>query len=117
MHSPHSCYMPCPSHSSCGHSNYTWRRVQVMKLLMQFSPTSHYFIPFLSECSPQHPVLEYSQSMFLNVKVWHPYRTTGRIIVLYSLIFVSTFGSKPIFFFNSFQISKHLLEFLYNNFV
>jgi hypothetical protein len=39
---PHSCYMPHPSHpSSLDHSNYTWRRVQVMKLLfMQFSPTS-----------------------------------------------------------------------------
>jgi hypothetical protein len=28
----HSCYMPCPSHSPwLYHSNYTWRRVQVMK--------------------------------------------------------------------------------------
>jgi hypothetical protein len=36
--SPHSCYMPCPSHPHwLDHSNYTWRRVQVMKLLiMQF---------------------------------------------------------------------------------
>jgi hypothetical protein len=37
MHSssPHSCYMPCPSHLPClGHSNYTWRRVQVMKFLI-----------------------------------------------------------------------------------
>jgi hypothetical protein len=32
------------------HSNYTWRRVQVMKLLiMQFSPTSRHFIPVLPE--------------------------------------------------------------------
>jgi hypothetical protein len=31
--SPHSCYMPCPSHPPWhGHSNYNWRRVQVMKL-------------------------------------------------------------------------------------
>jgi hypothetical protein len=39
---PHSCYMPHPSHSSWrDNSNYTWRGVQVMKLLiMQFSPTS-----------------------------------------------------------------------------
>jgi hypothetical protein len=39
---PHSCYMPCPSHPPwLDHSNYIWRRVQVMKLLiMQFSPTS-----------------------------------------------------------------------------
>jgi hypothetical protein len=28
------CCMPCSSHSPwAGHSNYTWRRVQVMKLL------------------------------------------------------------------------------------
>jgi hypothetical protein len=38
----HSCYMLCPSHSPwLGHSNYTWRRVQVVKLLiMLFSPTT-----------------------------------------------------------------------------
>jgi hypothetical protein len=29
---PHSYYMPCPSHPRWfDHSNYTWRRVQVMK--------------------------------------------------------------------------------------
>jgi hypothetical protein len=29
------CYMPCPSHPPWfDHSNYTWRRVQVMKLLI-----------------------------------------------------------------------------------
>jgi hypothetical protein len=34
--------MPCPSQPpSFDHSNYAWRRVHVMKLLiMQFSPTS-----------------------------------------------------------------------------
>jgi hypothetical protein len=40
MHSssPHSFYMPCPSHPPLlTHSNYTWRRVQVIQLLiMQF---------------------------------------------------------------------------------
>jgi hypothetical protein len=38
---------PCPTHPSwLNHSNYTWRRVQVMKLLIkQFSPTSCHFIP------------------------------------------------------------------------
>jgi hypothetical protein len=42
---PHSCYMPCPSYPpSLDHSNYTCRRVQVMKLLIiQFSPTSCHF--------------------------------------------------------------------------
>jgi hypothetical protein len=43
------CYTPCPSHPPwLDHSNYTWRRVQVMKLVvMQFSPTSCHFIKFL----------------------------------------------------------------------
>jgi hypothetical protein len=61
------CYMPCPSNPPwLDHSNYTWRRVQVMKLLiMQFSPTSHHFIPLRSKYCPQHPVLKHPQSMFL----------------------------------------------------
>jgi hypothetical protein len=39
-------YMPCPPHPPwLDHSNYTWRRVQVMKLLtVQFSPTSISYI-------------------------------------------------------------------------
>jgi hypothetical protein len=38
------------------HSNYTWRRVQVMKLLiMQFSPPSCHFISLWSKYSPQYP--------------------------------------------------------------
>jgi hypothetical protein len=42
--SPHSCYMPSPSNPLwlC-HSNYTWRRVQVMKLLIMLS--LHLFDP------------------------------------------------------------------------
>jgi hypothetical protein len=42
LNSPHSCYMPYPSHPPWyDHSNYVWLRVQVMKLLiMQFSPIS-----------------------------------------------------------------------------
>jgi hypothetical protein len=54
FHLLHSCYMPRLSHPSwLDHSNYTWRRVQVMKLLiMQFSPTSCLFISLWSKyCS------------------------------------------------------------------
>jgi hypothetical protein len=45
---PHSCYMPHPSHPPrLDYSNYTWRRVQITKLLvMQFihsSVTSSHF--------------------------------------------------------------------------
>jgi hypothetical protein len=48
--------MPCPSHLLwLGNSNYTWRKVQVMKLhVMQLSPASYYFIPLRSEYSSQH---------------------------------------------------------------
>jgi hypothetical protein len=39
------------------HSDYTWWRVQFMKLLvMQFSSTSRHFISLRSKYSPQHPV-------------------------------------------------------------
>jgi hypothetical protein len=43
---PHSCYILCIYHPTwLDHCNYTWRRVQVTKLLiMQFSPTSCLFI-------------------------------------------------------------------------
>jgi hypothetical protein len=35
---PHSCYMPCPSHPPwLDHSNYTWRRVQVMTPIWRHS--------------------------------------------------------------------------------
>jgi hypothetical protein len=45
--------MPCPSHSRwLDNSDYTWRRVQVMKLLiMQLSPTSRHFISLPSKYS------------------------------------------------------------------
>jgi hypothetical protein len=62
---PHPCYMPCPSHPPLLY-NYTWRTIQVMKLLiMQLSPTSYQFIPLWSKYFPRHPVLKPPQSMFL----------------------------------------------------
>jgi hypothetical protein len=53
---PHWCYMPCSSNPSwLHHSNYTWRIVQVVKLLiMQFSPTSCHFIPLRSKYSQRN---------------------------------------------------------------
>jgi hypothetical protein len=38
LFSAHSCYMPCPFHPPwLDQSNYTWRRLQVMKLLIMQS--------------------------------------------------------------------------------
>jgi hypothetical protein len=63
----HLCCMPYPSHPPwLENSNYTWQRVQAMKLLiMQFSPTSRHFISLQSKYSPQHSVLEHHQPVFL----------------------------------------------------
>jgi hypothetical protein len=46
LFSPHSSYMPRSSHSPwLHHSNYAWRRVQIMKLLtMPFTSPSRHFI-------------------------------------------------------------------------
>jgi hypothetical protein len=55
----HSCYTPFLSRPCwLDHSNYTWRRVQVMKLLiMQFSPTSCHFIsPQQLQQTPGYPL-------------------------------------------------------------
>jgi hypothetical protein len=69
MHSssPHSCYLPRPSHPLWSdHSDYTWRTVKFMMLLIvQFSPPFRHFISLLSTYSPQHPVLKHPQSRFL----------------------------------------------------
>jgi hypothetical protein len=81
----HSCYMSCPFHPPwLQHFNYTWGKVQVMKLLiMQFSSTSCHFISLRSKYSPQQPVLKHPHSLCssLNVRdqVSHPQRTTGNL--------------------------------------
>jgi hypothetical protein len=63
----HSCCMPCPSHPPwLDHYNYTWRRVQVMKLLiMQLFPNVCHFISLRSKYSSDHPVFKHPLSMFL----------------------------------------------------
>jgi hypothetical protein len=70
-------------------SNHTWRWEQIMKLLiMQFSPPSHHSIPF----SPNillstlfSNTLSICSSLTVRDRVSHPYRTTGKIIVLYKV--------------------------------
>ena len=68
---PHSCHMTCPSHSSWfDHPNNIWWAGQIIKLLiMQYLNTL-------------------SLHSYINVKdhVSHPYKTTGKITVLYSTL-------------------------------
>jgi hypothetical protein len=85
--------MPCLSHQPwLDHSNYTWRSVQVMKLLiMQFSPTSCHFIrrtPNILLSVLFSNTLSLCSSLNIRERVSHTYRTTGKIIVLYILIFM-----------------------------
>jgi hypothetical protein len=90
---PHSCHIPCPSNPpSLDLSNYVWRGVKVMKLLIiQFSPTSYHFSLLQSRYSPQHPVLKtssvYVPPLMSRDQVSHPYSTTGKIILSCILIF------------------------------
>jgi hypothetical protein len=61
----HSCHMSRPSHPPrIVHSNYTWRRVQIMKLLaMQLSPPSRHSIPLWSKYSPLSTLFSNSHSL------------------------------------------------------
>jgi hypothetical protein len=90
--SPHACYVLCQSHHAwLGYSNYICRRPKIMKLLiMQCSPTS-YTSSLFSQNIPLVTLFWNTISLCssLNVRdqVPHPQKTTGKIIVLYILIF------------------------------
>jgi hypothetical protein len=76
------CALPISS-SLLHHSNYTWRRVQVMKLLiMHPSPPSCNFIRLRQNILSTLFSNTLSLCSFLNVRnqVSHPYRTTGKIL-------------------------------------
>jgi hypothetical protein len=88
---PHACHMSSPPHPPLfNHPNNIRRRIQVMKfVIMQFSPRS-VFLPFRPKYPPQHSVLKnlsLCSSPKVRDQVSHPYSTTGKITVLYILIF------------------------------
>jgi hypothetical protein len=90
--SPHSCYLSCPSRPLLlGHSNYTCRRVQVMKLLnMQFPhppATSPLFGSNILFSTLFSDTLSLCSSLNVTDQVSQPCRTTGKIIVFCILIF------------------------------
>jgi len=63
----HTCYMPCPSHSSWfDHPSNTWRKLGTKKFpIMQSSPRPCYLFPVATKLLPQHHLLEHSQPTFL----------------------------------------------------
>jgi hypothetical protein len=84
--------MPCVSHPPWpSYSNYIWRRVQVMNLLVtQFSPVSYSVTSLGCKYSPQYLVLKNLLPAFFS---WCqkrniiPVQNYGEIIVLHILIF------------------------------
>jgi hypothetical protein len=66
--------------------------VQVIKLLIILvSPFFFYLCPFRPKYSPQHTILKHlslHSSLNLSDQVSHPYKTTGKIIVLYIFFFI-----------------------------
>jgi hypothetical protein len=77
------CHMPCPSHPTwLDHSNYTWRRVQVMMFI-----SSLFGLNILLSTLDSN-TLSLCCSLNIRDQVSQPYRTTGKTVVLYILIFV-----------------------------
>jgi hypothetical protein len=69
-------------------------------LIMQFLQISRHLISFWSKYSPQHSVLKtlsLCASLDVRDQVSHPYRTTGKIILFYIVIFMflKTADEKP----------------------
>jgi hypothetical protein len=80
---PHSPWLDLPTD--------IWVWVQIMKfLIVQIPPFSCHLIPLRSKYSSQNPVLKHlslCSSLSVRDQVSHPYKTTGRIMVLYILTF------------------------------
>jgi hypothetical protein len=115
MHSssPYACYVPSPSHPPClDYSNCSWWRVCY--------EVPHYAV-FSNFISVHLPSVQISSSalfsntlgscFFLNVRdeVSHPYKTTGKIIVLHILIF-TFFGSRQKTKYSGLNGNQHYLD-------
>ena len=89
---PHKCYTPCPSHSSWFyHPNKIRWAVQIIKLslcsFLHFPVTSSLLGPNILLSTLFSNTLSVWSFLNVSVQVSHPYKITGKIIVLYILIF------------------------------
>jgi len=92
LSSPHTRYMPHPSHSSPFHiPKNIWWAVQTIKLfIMQLPPLTCYLVPPRPKYSPQHQILKHPQRTFLpqcKRPNFIPTQRTGKNKLLYTLIF------------------------------
>jgi len=87
---PHTCYMPRPSHSSQLYytHNIGWA-VQIIKLLtfLHSPATSSLLGPNILLNTLFSHILSLRSSLKVSNQVSHPYKTTGKFIVLYTLTF------------------------------
>jgi hypothetical protein len=89
----HTCYMPRPSHSSrFGHPRLIlgdeYRSLCSSLCNFLHSPvTSSLLDPNIPLNTPFPNTLSLRSSLNVNDQVSHPYKTTGKIIILYILIF------------------------------
>ena len=89
----HTRYMPRPSHSSrFGHPNSIGWGVQIIKVLIMCfflsSGTLSLLGPYILLNTLVSNTLNLRSSLYVSDQVPHPYKTTGKIIVLYVLIFI-----------------------------
>ena len=89
---PHSRYMPRPSHSSrFVHLNNIWYGLQLLKLLIMNLLHFHVSSSLLSQIIVFNTLFSTTLSIHTSFNVSdqsHPHITTGKIIVLYILIFI-----------------------------
>ena len=89
----HTCRMASPSHSSRFYHphNTEWGMQIFLLLVMQSPPFPRYLVPPRSKYSLQNTIfsntLSFLSSLNVSDQVSNPYKTTGKIIVLYILIF------------------------------
>jgi hypothetical protein len=82
--------MPCPSHASwLDHSNYS-TSYEAPHDAFFFKPpvTSSLFSPNILLSTLFSNTLSLCSYLNVREQVWHPYKTTGKIIIFYILIFM-----------------------------
>jgi hypothetical protein len=86
----HTCHMSHPSHSSWfDYANNIWWGVQIIKLLVHSPVTSFLLGPNIILSTLLSKILCLRSKLSARDQVLHPYKTTGKIIVLYILIFLN----------------------------
>ena len=94
---PHMCHMLCPSHASWfDHLINIWWCVESLKFLTVWSfQLPCYLVRLRLRYFPQHLLNTLSLCSSLNVRnqTLHPYKTRGKITILYILIFMFLDGN------------------------